>query len=181
MRLEPLRREHAAALLAAAQDEDLWTWLSHDLRALPTLERWIDEALRAQERGDEFPFAVIWKADGGAIGSTRYMDVQPAHRGVEIGWTWYAREHHGGVVNPEAKYLLLHHAFEDRGAIRVCLKTDAKNVRSQHAITKLGARYEGTLRNHRVRRDGTYRDTAMFSIVASEWPEVKRALERRIV
>lgn len=180
VRLEPLRRDHAAALVAAAQDEELWTWLAFDLRTLAEVERWMEQAFAAEERGEEHPFAVLDARGGRVIGSTRYMEVQPAHRGAEIGWTWYARDTWGTAVNPEAKYLLLRHAFEDWEAIRVCLKTDARNVHSQNAIRKLGARYEGTLRNHRVRRDGTYRDTMMFSIVADEWPAVKDALERRI-
>ena len=180
VRLEPLRREDAPRLVEAAQDEEIWSWMSSDLRTLPPLERWIDLALSAQERGEEYPFAVVRRSEGRIIGSTRYMDVQPTQRGVEIGWTWYSRDAWGGVVNPEAKYLLLRHAFEEWGAIRVCLKTDGLNVHSQNAIRKLGATYEGTLRNHRIRRDGTYRHTVMFSIIESDWPEVKRSLERRI-
>jgi RimJ/RimL family protein N-acetyltransferase len=180
VRLEPLRREHVPALLQTAQDEEIWTWLSYDLRTRAEMERWLDEALGAEERGEELPFAVVRPAEGRVIGSTRYMDIQPRHRGVEIGWSWYEREVWGGPVNPEAKYLLLHHAFETWSAIRVCLKTDVQNVHSQRAIRKLGARQEGTLRNHRIRRDGSYRDTMMFSIVKQEWPAVKESLERRI-
>jgi RimJ/RimL family protein N-acetyltransferase len=179
VRLEPLRRDHLPALLEAAQEEELWTWLSYDLRARPEMERWLDEALAAERLGEELPFAVISTA-GRVIGSTRYMDIQARHRGVEIGWSWYARDSWGSAVNPEAKYLLLRHAFETWGAIRVCLKTDVQNVHSQRAIRKLGARHEGTLRNHRIRRDGTYRDTMMFSILEQEWRSVRETLERRL-
>src|SRR2546428_12889636 len=136
--------------------------------------------MRAESQGREYPFVVVRLEDNRVIGSSRYLDVQEDDRTVEIGWTWYSRDAWGGVVNPEAKYLLLRHAFEEWGAIRVCLKTDGLNVHSQNAIRKLGATYEGTLRNHRIRRDGTYRHTVMFSIIESEWPEVKRSLERPI-
>lgn len=180
MRLEPLGREHANELLVAARSEELWEWMWYDLREPDQLERWIGEALGAQERGEEYAFTVRLRQGGRAIGSTRYMDVQPTNRGLEIGWTWYARDVWGGVVNPECKYLLLRHAFEEWDALRVCLKTDNRNVHSQNAIQKLGAKYEGTLRSHRLRRDGTIRDSVMFSIIQSEWPAVKAALERRL-
>ena len=108
------------------------------------------------------------------------MDVAPAHRGVEVGWTWYRAASWGGPVNPEAKLLLLTHAFETWGAIRLYLKTDSLNVRSRSAILKLGARHEGDLRNHRVRPDGSYRHSSYYSIIDSEWPAVKLGLERRL-
>jgi RimJ/RimL family protein N-acetyltransferase len=167
-------------LLTAAQAPEIWTWMS----ALPvtpeSMDAWIREALAAQERGLEYPFVVVQLAGGRVVGSTRYMDVQAASKGAEIGWTWYAPDTWGTVVNPEAKYLLLRHAFEEWGAIRVQLKTDLQNVRSQAAIKKLGAKQEGILRSHRLRRDGTIRDSVIFSIIAAEWPEVKATLEHRI-
>jgi RimJ/RimL family protein N-acetyltransferase len=123
---------------------------------------------------------VVQLAGDRVVGSTRYMDVQAASKGVEIGWTWYAPETWGTVVNPEAKFLLLRHAFEAWGAIRVQLKTDLKNLRSQAAIKKLGAKEEGVLRRHRFRRDGTIRDSVIFSIIREEWPAVKAAMEERI-
>lgn len=180
IRLEPLRYDHAGALLAVAQAPEIWTWMSALPVTTDSMEAWIAEALAAQERGLEYPFAVLQLAGDRLVGSTRYMEVQAASKGVEIGWTWYAPDTWGTVVNPEAKYLLLQHAFEQWGAIRVQLKTDLKNVRSQAAIRKLGARYEGILRSHRIRRDGTIRDTVMFSIIREEWPRVKAALEERI-
>ncbi len=180
IRLEPLSRDHARALLAVAQAPEIWTWMS----ALPvtpaSMEAWIAEALGAQERGLEYPFTVIQAGNDRVVGSTRYMEVQAASKGVEIGWTWYAPDTWGTVVNPEAKYLLLRHAFEEWGAIRVQLKTDLKNVRSQAAIKKLGAKEEGILRSHRFRRDGTIRDSVIFSIIREEWPVVKAALEERL-
>src|SRR2546428_11101457 len=180
IRLEPLSRDHASALVAVAQAPEIWTWMS----ALPvtpaSMEAWIAEALAAQEHGLEYPFTVVRLANDRVVGSTRYMDVQASSKGVEIGWTWYAPEAWGTVVNPEAKYLLLRQAFEEWGAIRVQLKTDLKNVRSQAAIKKLGAKEEGILRSQRFRRDGTIRDSVIFSIIREEWPAVKRALEERI-
>jgi N-acetyltransferase len=180
IRLEPLRPGHAGALLAVAQAPEIWTWMS----ALPVtpdaMDAWIAEALAAQDRGLEYPFTVILMAGNRVVGSTRYMDVQAASKGVEIGWTWYAPDTWGTAVNPEAKFLLLRHAFEEWGAIRVQLKTDLKNVRSQAAIKKLGAKQEGILRSHRFRRDGSIRDSVIFSIIRDEWPQVKAALESRL-
>jgi RimJ/RimL family protein N-acetyltransferase len=179
VRLEPLQQTHAAALLEVAQDPQIWTWMSARPTTPASMEAWISTALEAQERGEENPFAVI-EADGRVIGSTRYMDVQEAHCGVEIGWTWYAPDTWGTVINPECKFLMFQHAFETWGAIRVALKTDALNLRSQAAIKKLGAKFEGILRNHRIRLDSSLRDTVMFSVIASEWPGVKATLETRI-
>jgi RimJ/RimL family protein N-acetyltransferase len=118
--------------------------------------------------------------DGRIIGSTRYLDVQEEDRTAEIGWTWYEPPAWGTIVNPEAKFLLLRHAFEEWHAIRIALKTDVRNLRSQSAIARLGAVYEGTLRNQRIRPDGSYRDTPIYSIIESEWPSVKRSLEARL-
>ena len=145
------------------------------------MDDWISRALTAQLQGREYPFAVVRLEDERVIGSTRYLTVEEADRTAEIGWTWYTPETWGGVVNPEAKYLLLRHAFEDWRAIRIALKTDVKNVHSQAAIRKLGARLEGTLRNQRIRPDGSYRDTVIFSIIESEWPAVKTKLEKRLI
>ncbi len=180
IRLEPLAASHADALLAAAQAPEIWTWVPTVLMTRAAIDRWIADALSRASEGREFTFAVVVRESDRVVGSTRYMDVQAAHRGVEIGWTWYAPDVWGTAVNPEAKYLLLRHAFEEWGAIRVCLKTDARNLHSQAAIRKLGARCEGTLRNHRIRGDGTLRDSVVYSIVREEWPEVRASLEQRI-
>lgn len=180
VRLVPLRPEHASALRTAVDDDEVSAWLSVDLRDPAQFDAWLETTFRALERGEEAPFAVELRATGTIVGSTRFMDIRPAHRGVEIGWTWYSKAVWGGLVNPECKYLLMRHAFEEWGAIRVCLKTDNLNLHSQRAIVKLGAKYEGTLRRHYVRRDGTYRDSVYFSVIDSEWPAVKTSLERRI-
>jgi len=180
IRLEPLAASHADALLAAAQAPEIWTWMPTVLMTRAAVDRWIGDALSRAAEGREFAFAVVAREGARVVGSTRYMDVQAAHRGVEIGWTWYAPDVWGTAVNPEAKCLLLRHAFEDWGAIRVCLKTDARNLHSQAAIRKLGARFEGTLRSHRIRGDGSLRDSVLYSIVREEWPEVRSSLQHRI-
>jgi RimJ/RimL family protein N-acetyltransferase len=180
VRLEPLDDTHAADLLEAAASPEVWRWLPERVESEADLRRWIDAALAAQDAGSEYPFAVVDRSSGRAVGSTRYMDVSQAHRGVEVGWTWYRRADWGGHVNPEAKLLLLRHAFEGWGAIRLYLKTDSLNERSRAAILKLGARYEGDLRNHRIRPDGSYRHSSYYSILDSEWAAVRRGLEERL-
>lgn len=181
VRLVPLALEHASGLFAAGQtSEEVWTWLPQRLLTREVLDRWLDTALQAQAGGTEYPFTVFDRMTGRIVGSTRLLDVVEAHKGCEIGWTWYARDVWGTQVNPECKLLLLRHAFETWGALRVQLKTDHLNVRSQAAIRKLGALEEGTLRNHRVRPDGTIRHSVLFSITPAEWPAVKRGLEARL-
>lgn len=180
IRLEPLRPHHADGLLEAGQDEAIWRWMSKRLMDKESVLAWIEDAMTAEAQGREYAFAVVRRADGRILGSTRYMEIRAAHRGAEVGWTWYAKDVWGTVVNPEAKLLLLQHAFEDWGAIRMELKTDSKNERSRAAILKLGAEFEGILRAHRIRPDGTLRDTAMYSILRTEWPEVKAKLLARV-
>lgn len=179
IRLEPLRPEHAAGLLAAARPE-VWAHTSAILDTPEAIDHYIAAALTTQEQGREYPFAVVEAENGRILGSTRYLDVNHQHRAAEIGWTWYTPEVWGTAVNPEAKLLLLRHAFEDWGAIRMCLLTDVRNLHSQAAIRKLGAKYEGTLRNHRIRRDGSYRDSVLFSITRDEWPAVEIGLRTRL-
>jgi RimJ/RimL family protein N-acetyltransferase len=180
IRLEPMRPSHARALLTAGRDEAIWSWMPARPVNLEQMERVLEKAMEAESQGREYPFVVVRREDNRVIGSTRYLDVQEADRNVEIGWTWYTPDVWGGVVNPEAKYLLMRHAFDDWRAVRVALKTDIKNLHSQAAIKKLGARYEGTLRTQRIRPDGSYRDTVIFSVIESEWPQVKARLEERL-
>jgi len=180
VRLEPMRPAHAAALLEAGRSSEIWEWMPARPLTPDTMKSWLETAIQAESHGREYPFVVVRTDDERVIGSTRYLDVQEDDRTVEIGWTWYAPDAWGGVVNPEAKYLLMRHAFDDWAAIRVALKTDVNNLHSQAAIKKLGARFEGTLRNHRIRPDGSYRDTALFSVIESEWPRVKARLEERL-
>jgi RimJ/RimL family protein N-acetyltransferase len=174
--LVPLGPEHAEDLFEAGQHDEVWTWLSWQQPHTPAdMAALVDQAIADPER---HPFAVI--KDGRAIGTTSYGDIDLAVGGLEIGWTWYTPSVWATAVNPECKLLLLAHAFDDLDAARVFLKTDGLNTRSQAAIRKLGARYDGTLRHHRLRADGSVRDSAYFSILASEWPEVRAGLERRV-
>jgi N-acetyltransferase len=178
VRLEPLNRSHAAALLAAA-NPDLFTYASSAPAAwtLAAFEQYVDRSLADTNR---MPFAIVARATEQAVGTTSYGDLRLAHRGLEIGWTWIGKAQQGTLVNPESKYLLLRHAFETLELIRVQLKCDARNLHSQRAIAKLGAVREGVLRKHLVLPDGFIRDTVLYSITDDDWPEVKAGLERRL-
>ncbi|HEY0707446.1 MAG TPA: GNAT family N-acetyltransferase [Polyangia bacterium] len=180
VRLEPLSPSHVEGLWAAAQDARIWSWLATPIASAADAHAFVETALAAERAGTEHAFAVIDAAEGRVVGSTRFMDVTPVARGVEIGWTWYAPDVWGTKVNPEAKLLLMKHAFETHAAIRVCLKTDELNQRSRAAIAKLGAQFEGITRNHRIRRDGSYRGSAVYSVIESEWPAVKSGLVARL-
>lgn len=178
VRLEPLALRHVDDLERVAFDPDLWRWVPTQVANRDELEAYVDEALDEQARGVSLPFAVIEKRDGRAIGSTRYGAISRADRRLEIGWTWYGRAWHRTGVNTESKLLLLRHAFETLGAIRVELKTDKLNERSRNAILRLGAQQEGIFRNHRIiPGSGRIRDTVYFSIIDREWPGVKARLE----
>jgi RimJ/RimL family protein N-acetyltransferase len=182
VRLEPLGPAHAVDLYAVSQDPDTWTYMPVDpSQSLEALSSWIDTALRARAQGQQMPFAIVNTLSGKAIGSTRYLSITPQDYGIEIGWTWLAREVRRTAVNTECKYLLLRHAFESLGAIRVQLKTDSRNQRSQRAIERLGAMREGVLRKQMILENGYQRDTVMYSIIASEWPGVKDALEEKLL
>jgi N-acetyltransferase len=180
VRLEPLRLDHAADLLAAGRDEEIWRYLPRAApKRLEDVHAMIEEALERARDGSEVPFAIVLRSSGRAVGSTRYIDIRRAHRGLEIGWTWIGREWQRTAVNSECKRVLLAHAFETLGALRVQLKTDARNLRSQRAIERLGAVREGVLRSHMVLYDGFVRDSVMYSMVAEEWPRTKARLEAR--
>lgn len=178
--LEPLRPEHAPGLFEAAASTD-WEWFLGPLKTRQDIERRIGEGISSEERGDAFAFAVRLARGSRIVGSTSYLAVAAKHRRAEIGSTWYTRDVWGTAVNPESKYLLLKHAFEDWGAVRVQLVTDANNHHSQRAIQKLGAKFEGTLRNYGVMPDGSAREEArLYSIIDKEWPQVKQKLLERI-
>lgn len=180
VRLEPLRANHAAALTEAIRGLD-WGWMLAPLRSREDVDRRIADGLKAEERNEEYAFAVRLKRDARVVGSTSYFGIVPKHKRLEIGYTWYSTDAQGTAVNPECKLLLLKHAFEDWGAVRVQLCTDANNVHSQRAILKLGANFEGKLRNHGIRPDGSVREVAMlYSIISTEWPMVKKGLETRV-
>ncbi|MFP2962116.1 GNAT family N-acetyltransferase [Myxococcus sp. 1LA] len=176
VRLEPLRPEHAPALAALCEDV-LFTWFSRVMRTEADVAAFIDSACQAAERGSERPFVIIERATGAPVGSTRFLDIQREHRTLEIGYTWLGRRVWRTRINTECKYLLLRHAFESLGVMRVQLKTDVNNARSRAAIERLGARFEGVLRNHMLVRGGVVRDSAYYSVIDTEWPEVKLRLE----
>ncbi len=176
VRLEPLGPEHATALAALCED-DIFTWSSSVLRTEADVAAFIDSACAAAEQGRERPFVIIERRTGAPVGTTRFLDIQRDHRTLEIGYTWLGRRVWRTRVNTECKYLLLHHAFEALGVMRVQFKTDRNNARSRAAIERLGARFEGVLRNHMRVRGGVVRDSAYYSVIDAEWPEVKARLE----
>jgi RimJ/RimL family protein N-acetyltransferase len=178
VRLEPLRPSHAADLLAAGSDDSLWKYLAEWPRNLEDMHALIERAMEAERSGAELPFAVVELATGRAIGSTRYEDILRKHRCLEIGWTWYGVPWQRTACNTQCKYMLLRHAFEALGAVRVQMKADTRNHRSREAIERLGAVYEGTLRRNRTLPDGFIRDSAYYSVIREEWPAVKARLAK---
>ena len=193
VRLEPLERAHTPGLAAAAgQELGLYQWSFVPL-TLAEMARYVDTATREREGGTALPFATVRRADGVVIGSTRFFDIErwawpaghpqakrPGPDACEIGYTWLARDAIRTAANTEAKLLMLTHAFEVWNAQRVCFHTDARNEHSRASLTRLGARFEGVLRAHRLAADLTPRDSARFSIVAAEWPAVKGRLRERL-
>jgi RimJ/RimL family protein N-acetyltransferase len=179
IRLEPLTRGHLPDLFAAGGNDDaVWQWQGGPT---PRTEEELGEKLDTLLADDTFvAFAVILLATGRAVGWTTYLDISPADERLEIGWTWYGSAHWRTPVNSEAKLLLLTHAFEDLGMGRVQWKTDHLNQRSQNAIARLGAQREGVLRRHRMRPDGTFRDSVYFSMLQDEWPAAKQRLTERL-
>lgn len=181
VRLEPLTEWHMPDLLHAARDERLWHYMFYgNLAEAEHMEAFISNAIRLREAGTDLPFAVIHKASGRAIGCTRFRDICMKHLKLEIGGTWYASEHQRSGVNLESKYLLLRHAFETFGVLRVQFKTDIRNERSRKSLEKMGAVQEGVLRRSAIMPDGLIRDTAIYSILDSEWGMVKQGLETRL-
>jgi RimJ/RimL family protein N-acetyltransferase len=180
VRLEPLSAEHTAGLAEIGLDEELWKWIPTPVRTGEEMRAYVQNALSEQANGSALPFALIERASGRTIGSTRYGNIERAHYRVEIGWTWVARQWQRSAINTEAKYLLLRHAFDTLKCIRVELKTDSLNNRSRTAILRIGAREEGTFRNHMITASGRIRHTVYFSILDSEWPDVKSRLESKL-
>lgn len=181
VRLEPLSQAHHADLSAVGLAEELWRWIPTPVRTPEEMSTYITTALDEQARGASLPFALVEKARNRAIGSTRYGNIDRTHHRLEIGWTWLAPAWQRTAVNTEAKYLLLRHAFETLGCIRVELKTDSLNERSRAAILRIGAREEGTFRNHMITASGRIRHTVYFSILDSEWTAVKSRLQTMLL
>lgn len=181
VRLEPLESRHLPALLAAAQGPGIFQWfLTPPLDDEAEMTKWVEDGLRAQAAGAEVAWATVRVADGRVVGSTRFLDIRRANRGLEIGNTWLAPGAQRTAINTEAKFLQLRHAFEELGAWRVQLKTDERNQKSRDAIARIGARFEGILRKYQARHDGYVRNTAMFAITAEDWPAVKAALAAKL-
>lgn len=181
-RLEPLRLEHAAELYAASRENSqLWQYMfARQPASLAEMEQLVVATLQSQKDGICLPFAIIDRAQGRAVGETRYLNIMLRDHGLEIGSTWLAPSVQRTGINTECKYLLLSHAFEDIGAIRVQLKTHHLNLQSQRAIERLGAVKEGILRNHMIMLDGSYRHSVYYSIIENEWPQVKAGLEAKM-
>jgi N-acetyltransferase len=178
VRLEPLSPErHGAGLLEIGLDPDLWRWTVTKIESPEELRRYVERALQDQAEGRALPFATVERAGGRIVGSTRFMAIAAAHRRVEIGSTWITRPWQRTAVNTEAKYLMLRHAFETWGCLRVEFKTDVRNERSRRALLRLGCVEEGTYRKHLITERGTVRDSVYYSVVDDEWPGVKARLE----
>ncbi|MGE0352192.1 MAG: GNAT family N-acetyltransferase [Gemmatimonadales bacterium] len=180
VRLEPLGPAHVAPLSRVALDPELWRWTVSQVRTEADLRRYVEAALDAAAQGHAVPFAIFDRASGAAAGSTRFGNIDPHHRRLEIGWTWLGRAFQRTALNTETKYLMLRHAFEGLGCIRVEFKTDVLNARSREAIRRLGAVEEGVLRHHMITESGRVRDTVYYSILAAEWPAVRERLEARL-
>ena len=178
VRLEPLEERHRAGIQPAAQHPEIFTVTTSALG--PLYDPYIDNALKRSAAGGDMAFVVWHKTQQRYVGMTRYLNIEAAHRKLEIGSTWYEPSVWAGAVNPECKLLLMQHAFEGLKFVRVEYKTDVRNGRSRAAILKLGARQEGILRKHMIMADGHVRDSVYFSVIDTEWPAVKAGLERRL-
>jgi RimJ/RimL family protein N-acetyltransferase len=179
-RLEPLTRDHRAALSAVGFEGNIFQWFPTPVVDDAGMLAFIELALEGQRQGSVLPFATVDRKSGAVVGSTRFAAIDRAHKRAEIGWTWIARPWQRSGINVESKYLLLRHAFEVWGMIRVEFKTDRLNVQSRTALARIGAREEGTFRNHMITSTGRVRDSVWYSIIDREWPAVKAGLARLI-
>ena len=178
VRLESMTEDHIPGLAEIGVGQTFWDFMLYGrMDSVEDMRNWVMDILSRAEKGTDLPFVAIHLASGKVAGATRYLNIMPKDRGLEIGGTWYGTEYQRTPVNTECKYLLLTHVFERLGCIRVQLKTDLRNVRSQNAIERIGAKREGILRNHMILPSGQFRDSVFYSILDSEWPEVKKRLE----
>jgi RimJ/RimL family protein N-acetyltransferase len=175
-----MERSHLFGLADVGLDPSLWALIPTPVADLDGMRRWLEEALQQRTSGTAMPFVTVDRASGTIVGSTRFAAWVPQHRRVEIGWTWIAPRWQRSAVNTDAKFLMLRHAFETLGCLRVELKTDALNMRSRAAILRLGATEEGTFRKHMITGQGRVRDSVYFSITDDEWPGIKARLERML-
>ncbi|HLE90601.1 MAG TPA: GNAT family protein [Anaerolineales bacterium] len=182
VRLEPMTESHIPALAEIGVGQTFWDFMVYgNMNTVEDMRNWVMDILSRAEKGTDLPFVAIHLASGRVAGATRYLNTMPNDRGLEIGGTWYGSEFQRTPVNTECKYLMLCHAFETLGCIRVQLKTDLRNERSQKAIERIGAVKEGVLRNHMILPDGHYRHSVFYSILDTEWPDVKKKLEEMMV
>ena len=178
VRLEPLSEDHAPALAEIGVGQSFWDFMVYGaINSADDMRHWVLDILSRAAKGTDVPFVAVHLETGRVAGATRYMNIMPKDFGLEIGGTWYGRDYQRTVVNTECKYLLLRHAFETLKCIRVQLKTDLRNERSQKAIERIGAVKEGILRNHMILPDGRIRHSVFYSILVTEWPDVKMRLE----
>jgi len=178
VRLEPLTEAHVPGLAEIGIGQNFWHYMLYgEMNTEADMRNWVLDILGRAEKGTDLPFAAIDLVSGRVAGATRYLNIMPKDRGLEIGGTWYGTEFQRTAVNTECKYLLMTHVFETLGAIRVQLKTDSRNERSQKAIERIGAKKEGILRNHMILPDGYFRHSVFYSVLDTEWPEVKKNLE----
>lgn len=178
VRLEPMIEEHIPGLAEIGLGQTFWDFMLYgNINTVDDMRNWVLDILARGKKGTDLPFTVIHLASGRVAGAARYLNIEPQHHGLEIGGTWYGTDFQRTAVNTECKYLLLRHAFETLDCIRVQLKTDLRNERSQKAIERIGAVKEGVLRNHMILPDGRYRHSVFYSILGAEWPGVKKKLE----
>ncbi len=180
VRLDPLEAVHCDALSAVGLDPEIWRYTVVNPKTPDDIRDYMESGLRTLRDGTGLPFVTIEKSSGTVVGSTRFGNYDPENRRIEIGWTWIAKPWQRTAINTEAKYLMLSHAFERLGCVRVELKTDVLNEPSRRAMLRIGAREEGVLRKHTRMWTGRYRDTIYYSVLDTEWPEVKNRLERMI-
>lgn len=175
--LEPLQSRHAPGLFEAGSDASIWRYMPNKpWGTIKDAEAWIASSAERATAGTELPFATIHRQTNRVVGSTRYLNIQRPHRSLEIGYTWLSPSHQRTTVNTECKYLLLQYAFEQLDALRVQFKTDLRNKKSQTAIERIGAKHEGILRNHMILWNGHVRDSVYYSVIAEEWPDVRKHL-----
>lgn len=177
VKIQPMEDDHVQELFDAGNNPAIWAYMPIKVQSIEDMKHHVDGALQAREQGSEFPFVIFDKDSGKIVGSTRFLNISISNRNLEIGWTWLSPTVWRTRINTECKYLLLRHCFETLGTIRVQLKTDSRNVRSQQAIERLGAVKEGVLRNHMVMPDGYVRDSVFYSVIDQEWALVKHKLE----
>jgi len=180
VRLEPLSMDHLPGLIDVGLEADIWRWMPVSIQTPGDMRTYLETAIQGRESGREMPFATLERSSGRVVGGTRYLNIEPAHRRLEIGYTWISPAWQHTSVNTEAKLLMLTHAFNTLGALRVEFKTDALNEKSRTALLGIGAKEEGTMRNHMITQGGRRRDSVYFSVIEDEWPQVRQHLESRL-